>query len=136
MRLCEHAFVTAQPHPRVKFARAITVRNVFLAEFALGELETVLLEDALQLVTLYGEAGDPKYEAACRRYLSRWTAEDAPELADIAATPATSSSADDHGSSDSVNPRAILHQHVHAADDRHHPSNGRDHRQHKPRERV
>jgi len=78
--------MTAQPHPRVKFARAISGRNVFLAELALGELENVLLEDALRLLTLYGEAGDPKYEAACRRYLARWIVEDAPELADIAAT--------------------------------------------------
>ena len=62
--------VTAQAHPRVKFARAISARNVFLAEVALGELETVLLEDALQMVYLYGEEGDRKYEAACRRYLA------------------------------------------------------------------
>ena len=46
----------------------------------------MLLEDALQLVTLYGEAGDPKYEAACRRYLARWIVEDSPDLADVAAT--------------------------------------------------
>jgi hypothetical protein len=46
----------------------------------------VLREDALQMVTLYGEQADPKYEAACRRYLARWIVEDAPELADIAAT--------------------------------------------------
>ena len=29
--------MTAQPHSRVKFARAISTRNVFLAETALGE---------------------------------------------------------------------------------------------------
>ena len=79
-------FLTAQPHPRVKFARAISTGSVFLAELALSELEYVLLEDALRMVTLYGEAGDKKYEAACRRYLARWIVEDAPELADIAAT--------------------------------------------------
>jgi hypothetical protein len=38
------------------------------------------------MVTLYGEADDKKYEAACRRYPARWIVEDAPELADIAAT--------------------------------------------------
>jgi hypothetical protein len=78
--------VTAQPHPRVRFARAIEARNVFLAEITLGELEKVRLEDALQMVTLYGEAGDPKYEEACRRYLARWIVEDSPDLADIVAT--------------------------------------------------
>jgi hypothetical protein len=71
---------------RLKFARAIKSRSVFLAEVALGELETVLLEDALQMVYLYGEEGDRKYEAACRRYLARWIKEDSPSLADIAAT--------------------------------------------------
>jgi len=84
--LCEHAFVTAQPHPRVKFARAIAARNVFLAELALGELENVLLEDALQIVTLYGETESPKYDASCRRSIARWIAEESPSLADIAAT--------------------------------------------------
>jgi len=38
------------------------------------------------MVTLYGEAEDPKYEAACRRYLARWLAEESPSLEDIAAT--------------------------------------------------
>jgi hypothetical protein len=38
------------------------------------------------MVYLYGEAGNPKYEPACRRYLSRWIAEESPSLADIAAT--------------------------------------------------
>jgi hypothetical protein len=79
-------FVTAQPHPRVKFARAISTRSVFVAELALGELEVVLLEDALQLVRLYGEEHDPKYEPACRRYIARWIVEESPSLEDIAAT--------------------------------------------------
>jgi hypothetical protein len=78
--------VTAQAHPLVKFARAISARNVFLAEVPLGELESVLLEDALQMVYLYGEEGDRKYEAACQRYLGRWITEESPSLADIAAT--------------------------------------------------
>jgi hypothetical protein len=70
----------------MKFARAISSRSVFLAELALGELETVLLEDALQMVTLYGELDDPKYAAACRRYLARWIVEESPSLEDVAAT--------------------------------------------------
>jgi hypothetical protein len=64
----------------------VRARNVFLAEVALGEIEHVLLEDALQMVTLYGEAGDPKYGAACRRYLARWIVEESPSLEDIAST--------------------------------------------------
>ena len=84
--MCEHVFVTAQAHPRVKFARAIKARNVFLAEVALGGLEHVLLEEALQMVRLYGDEGDSKYTAACRRYLARWLVEESPSLEDVAAT--------------------------------------------------
>ena len=78
-------FVTAQPHPRVKFARAISTRSVFLAELALGELENVLLEMRCSW-SGYGEEDDPKYASACRRYLARWIAEESPSLEDIAAT--------------------------------------------------
>lgn len=70
----------------VQLDRAISTRDVFLAEVALGELETVLLEDVLQLVRLYGEEDDPKYASACRRYLTRWIVEESPSLEDIAAT--------------------------------------------------
>ena len=58
----------------------------FLAEVAPRELEHVLLEDALRMVRLYGDEGDPKYTAACRRYLARWLVEESPSLEDIAAT--------------------------------------------------
>jgi hypothetical protein len=40
------------------------VRNVSLAEITQGELETVLLEDALRLFSRYGETDSHKYEAA------------------------------------------------------------------------
>jgi hypothetical protein len=42
--------VTAQGHPRTRFARAIKTRNVFLAELAAGEMHPLPLEDALALV--------------------------------------------------------------------------------------
>ena len=38
------------------------------------------------MVTLYGEADDPKYAAACRRYLARWNVEGSPSPEDIAST--------------------------------------------------
>ena len=79
-------FVTAQGNPRNRFARAITSRSVLLAELALGVLEHVQLEDALRLVYLYGQTGDPKYKPAARPYLARWVTEERPALEDIAAT--------------------------------------------------
>ena len=81
--------MTAQGNPRTRFARAITARNVLLAEIALGELEHVPLEGALRLVYLYGETGDAKYVPAARKYLARWVVEEKPSLEDIAATACT-----------------------------------------------
>jgi hypothetical protein len=59
---------------------------VILAELAAGEMQPMLLEDALALVYLYAEKGDPKYEIAVRKYLTRWLMEEKPSLEDIAAT--------------------------------------------------
>jgi hypothetical protein len=38
-------------------------------------LPNLPLEDALQLVKLYGERGSPKYEKAARRWLRRYLTE-------------------------------------------------------------
>jgi hypothetical protein len=61
-----------------------------LAELALGELETVPLEVALQMVhLLYASKGDRKFEPAARRWLSRYIAEEQPSVETIAATACT-----------------------------------------------
>jgi hypothetical protein len=59
---------------------------VLLAEIALGELKHVQLEDALQIVRLYGDVGDPKYPVAARKWLAWWIMEEKPSLEDIAGT--------------------------------------------------
>jgi hypothetical protein len=79
--------VTAEGSPLTRFSRALKTQNVFLAEVALGEMEKVPLDAALKLVNLYGEAGDPKYEPAARKWLARYIAEEQPSLKDLAATP-------------------------------------------------
>ena len=77
--------MTVQGRPRTRFNRAIAGRNVFFAEVALGELEHVQLEDAVQMVILYAEVGDRKYELAAGKHLARWIAEEKPSLEKIAA---------------------------------------------------
>jgi len=47
---CEHQFVTAQPHPRVRFQQAIERRAVWMAEDAAREMGVVSLHEAQQLV--------------------------------------------------------------------------------------
>jgi hypothetical protein len=51
-----------------------------MAEDAARELPNLPLEDALQLVRLYGERGSPKYEKAALRWLERYLAEGSPRL--------------------------------------------------------
>ena len=51
-----------------------------MAEDAARELPTLSLEDALQLVHLYGERESPKYERAALRWLERYLAESSPRL--------------------------------------------------------
>ena len=77
-------FVTAQPHAHVRFRRAIERRALWLAEDAARELPKLPLEDALQLVRLYGERGSPKYERAAMRWLERYLAERSPTLKNFA----------------------------------------------------
>jgi len=72
--------VTAQPHACVRFRRAIERRALWLAEDAARELPNLPLEDALQLVHLYGERGSPKYERAAMRWLERYLTEGSPRL--------------------------------------------------------
>jgi hypothetical protein len=47
--------VTAQPHARVRFRRAIERRALWMAEDAARELPNLSLDDALQLVYLYAD---------------------------------------------------------------------------------
>ena len=55
-----------------------------MAEDAARELPNLPLEDALQLVHLYGERGSPKFEPAARRWLVRYLTEGTPGMKDIA----------------------------------------------------
>ena len=76
--------MTAQPHARVRFKRAIERRALWLAEDAARELQRLTLDEALQLVHLYAERGSPKYERAALRWLERYLAEGAPSLTSAA----------------------------------------------------
>jgi hypothetical protein len=63
--------VTSQGSAGTRFQRSIQARNVFLAETAAFEMGTLSLEDALQLVVLYAEAEDDKFDKAAVRWLER-----------------------------------------------------------------
>jgi hypothetical protein len=58
--------VTAQPQAQVRFRRAIERSALWMAEDAARELPNLPLDDALQLVHLYGARGSPKSSAGRR----------------------------------------------------------------------
>ena len=59
--------MTAQPSPPIRFRQAIDAKSIPLAELTAREMRHLTLEDALELVILYAEKGDSKFEpAGCR----------------------------------------------------------------------
>lgn len=63
---CEHTFLTAQPHARVRFQRAIEQRALWMAEDAAREMGVVALHEAQQLLRLYAERR-PELASYCIR---------------------------------------------------------------------
>ena len=78
MRTCVR--MTSEGSPHARFKRAIERRALWAAEDAARELPNLALEDALQLVHLYGERGSPKYDKAVLRWLERYLTEGSPRL--------------------------------------------------------
>jgi len=63
--------MTAQPSAQIRFRRAVEARSLLLAELTAREIRHLTLEDALELVVLYAEKGDAKFERAACRWLRR-----------------------------------------------------------------
>ena len=68
LRTCVRDIAGLIRHPLPTLDRA---RNVFLAETAAFEMGSLSLEDAPQLVVLYAEAEDDKFDKAAVRWLGR-----------------------------------------------------------------
>jgi len=77
-------FVTSEGRPGARLQRALAARNLTSAEQAAFEIAFVSLVQARELVELYAEKGDVKYERAALRYLARFLAEGSPSLSDVA----------------------------------------------------
>ena len=80
----ERTFVTSDGRPGARLQRALAARNLISAEQAAFEIAFISLAQARELVELYAEKGDPKYERAALKYLTRYMAEGSPSLADVA----------------------------------------------------
>ena len=81
LRTCVRDIAGLIRHPLPTLDRA---RNVFLAETAAFEMGSLSLEDAPQLVVLYAEAEDDKFDKAAVRWLGRLLLERPMTLAVVA----------------------------------------------------
>ena len=77
-------FVTSEGHPGARLQRALAAGNLTAAEQAAFEIPFIPLASARELVELYAEKGDPKYERAALKYLARYMVEENPSLLDVA----------------------------------------------------
>lgn len=76
--------MTSQGSTYGRFDRAISRGDIYAAELAAIELGSLSLASARALLGLYAEKSSPKYERAALRYLTRYLAEAAPSLEDVA----------------------------------------------------
>ena len=78
--------MTSQGTAHGRFQRAIARRDLSQAELAAYELESLSVEDALQLVELYADRRSPKFERAAIRWLLLYAGDGTRSLEDVAAT--------------------------------------------------
>jgi hypothetical protein len=64
-------FVTSQGNAHARFRRALQTRNLRIVEAAATELPRVGLDDALAILVLLAEAGDPRFDRAATRWVGR-----------------------------------------------------------------
>jgi hypothetical protein len=76
-------FVSADGRPYGRFARALSRGKVDAALEAAAELQSVSLEDALDLCLLMADAGDQRYPQAARRWLERFSGEGGRSIQEI-----------------------------------------------------
>jgi hypothetical protein len=73
-------YVAGLSHSR--FQRALTTGNLQLIETAASELPKVSLEDALAILIVLAQRGDPRFERAAARWVGRLLTETPADLSD------------------------------------------------------
>jgi hypothetical protein len=71
MDRCEHVFVTSQGRAYSRFQRALATGNLELVEAAARELPWIGLDDALLILALLADRGDPRFDRAAARWIGR-----------------------------------------------------------------
>jgi hypothetical protein len=74
-------FVTSQGSAYSRFRRAVLTKNVALIDAAARELPQIALDDALRVLVVLAERGDPRFPRAAARFAARVTTERRLDLA-------------------------------------------------------
>lgn len=75
-------FVTSEGRAYGRFQRALQTRNLQLVEAAATDLRRIGLDDALAILVLLAEAGDPRFDRAAARWVGRLLTETPARLSD------------------------------------------------------
>ncbi|MGH2941241.1 MAG: hypothetical protein ACRDLN_00480 [Solirubrobacteraceae bacterium] len=74
--------MTSQGSSYARFQRALQTGNLQLIEAAAGELPRIGLDDALVILALLAEQGDPRFDRAAARWIGRLLLETPLSLSD------------------------------------------------------
>jgi hypothetical protein len=67
--------VSIKGSPYANFARALETRKLSIVLAAATELQSIQLDDALEILILLAEANDPRFDRAATRWVGRLFAE-------------------------------------------------------------
>jgi hypothetical protein len=81
-RVCEHAFVSIKGSPYARFQRSLQTRNLSVVLTAAAELQSIQLDDALEILILMAAENDQRFDRAAARWVGRLLAETPTGLAD------------------------------------------------------
>ncbi len=79
---CEHLFVTSQGSAYGRFQRALATGNLQVIEAAAAELPAVGLDDALAILAVLAQTGNPRFDRAAARWVGRLLTETPAALGD------------------------------------------------------
>jgi hypothetical protein len=76
--LCEHAFVSPERSPYVRFRRSLETRRLDDALAAAADVAWLNVDDALEILVLMAQEADPRFDKAAARWMGRLIVETPP----------------------------------------------------------
>jgi hypothetical protein len=71
-------FVSIKGSPYVDFRRSLETRNLKIVLPAAAELQSISVDDSLEILVLMAESGDPRFERSAARWVGRLLIETPP----------------------------------------------------------